>query len=251
MELAPPHRGVRVNPSGSIRPCRRRHAHSVGDSGLTKRFGDKVAVDAIDLAVPRGSFYELVGQNGEDRHPVHGGRSADARHVLTSNVYDKLGRLTETWLGKIGVTGSVKQTATVYDTFYKGQVAGTVRCVGSAAYTITYPQRDNLYRVTNLATRVVTGTRYYSFAGRTVATRTPSALSWTVSDPHNTNSCAIDAATGAITWRRTLPYADRDPDRHQAVLLGSQQGALGQSCERDPNGSSVLYGTLNLLKELL
>jgi ABC-2 type transport system ATP-binding protein len=32
--------------------------------GLTKRFGDKVAVDAIDLVVPQGSFYGLVGQNG-------------------------------------------------------------------------------------------------------------------------------------------------------------------------------------------
>src|SRR5687767_11651163 len=32
--------------------------------GLTKRFGDKLAVDAIDLTVPRGSFYGLVGQNG-------------------------------------------------------------------------------------------------------------------------------------------------------------------------------------------
>ncbi|MEV0131179.1 ABC transporter ATP-binding protein [Dactylosporangium sp. NPDC050688] len=32
--------------------------------GLTKRFGDKVAVDGIDLAVPRGSFYGIVGQNG-------------------------------------------------------------------------------------------------------------------------------------------------------------------------------------------
>ncbi|MFI6180224.1 ABC transporter ATP-binding protein [Nonomuraea sp. NPDC051191] len=33
-------------------------------SGLTKRFGDKVAVDAIDLTVPQGSFFGLVGQNG-------------------------------------------------------------------------------------------------------------------------------------------------------------------------------------------
>ncbi|MFI5906041.1 ABC transporter ATP-binding protein [Dactylosporangium sp. NPDC051541] len=33
-------------------------------AGLTKRFGDKVAVDAIDLVVPQGSFYGLVGQNG-------------------------------------------------------------------------------------------------------------------------------------------------------------------------------------------
>ncbi|WP_426509664.1 ABC transporter ATP-binding protein [Dactylosporangium sp. McL0621] len=33
-------------------------------AGLTKRFGDKVAVDAIDLVVPQGSFFGLVGQNG-------------------------------------------------------------------------------------------------------------------------------------------------------------------------------------------
>lgn len=33
-------------------------------SGLTKRFGDKVAVDSLDLTVPAGSFYGLVGLNG-------------------------------------------------------------------------------------------------------------------------------------------------------------------------------------------
>lgn len=32
--------------------------------GLTKRFGNKVAVDGIDLDVPAGSFYGLVGPNG-------------------------------------------------------------------------------------------------------------------------------------------------------------------------------------------
>lgn len=32
--------------------------------GLTKRFGDKVAVDGIDLDIPVGSFYGLVGPNG-------------------------------------------------------------------------------------------------------------------------------------------------------------------------------------------
>ena len=32
--------------------------------GLTKRFGGATAVDAIDLAVPQGSFYGLVGPNG-------------------------------------------------------------------------------------------------------------------------------------------------------------------------------------------
>ncbi|WP_049572124.1 ABC transporter ATP-binding protein [Nonomuraea sp. SBT364] len=33
-------------------------------AGLTKAFGEKVAVDHVDLAVPQGSFYGLVGQNG-------------------------------------------------------------------------------------------------------------------------------------------------------------------------------------------
>lgn len=33
-------------------------------SGLTKRFGDKVAVDNLSLTVPRGSIYGVVGPNG-------------------------------------------------------------------------------------------------------------------------------------------------------------------------------------------
>lgn len=32
--------------------------------GLSKTFGENVAVDHVDLAVPQGSFYGLVGQNG-------------------------------------------------------------------------------------------------------------------------------------------------------------------------------------------
>ncbi|GAA0943956.1 ABC transporter ATP-binding protein [Actinocorallia libanotica] len=33
-------------------------------AGLTKRFGEKIAVDHVDLNVPQGSFYGLVGPNG-------------------------------------------------------------------------------------------------------------------------------------------------------------------------------------------
>src|ERR687896_1527416 len=32
--------------------------------GLTKRFGDRVAVDAVDLQVPRGSAFGYLGPNG-------------------------------------------------------------------------------------------------------------------------------------------------------------------------------------------
>jgi ABC-2 type transport system ATP-binding protein len=35
--------------------------------GLTKRFGLTLAVDSLDLQVPRGSFYGLVGPNGAGR----------------------------------------------------------------------------------------------------------------------------------------------------------------------------------------
>jgi ABC-type multidrug transport system ATPase subunit len=36
----------------------------VETSGLTKRFGDRVAVDQVDLVVPRGSAFGSLGPNG-------------------------------------------------------------------------------------------------------------------------------------------------------------------------------------------
>jgi ABC-2 type transport system ATP-binding protein len=41
-----------------------RHPPALEIRGLSKRFGDKVAVDSLDLVVPAGSFYGLVGPNG-------------------------------------------------------------------------------------------------------------------------------------------------------------------------------------------
>ena len=36
-------------------------------SGLTKRFGDQLAVDALDLTVPRGAVYGFLGPNGSGK----------------------------------------------------------------------------------------------------------------------------------------------------------------------------------------
>jgi lantibiotic transport system ATP-binding protein len=42
-------------------------AFAVESSGLTKRFGRQVAVDTVDLAVPRGSVYGFLGPNGSGK----------------------------------------------------------------------------------------------------------------------------------------------------------------------------------------
>jgi lantibiotic transport system ATP-binding protein len=42
-------------------------ALAVESRGLTKRFGRQVAVDAVDLAVPRGAVYGFLGPNGSGK----------------------------------------------------------------------------------------------------------------------------------------------------------------------------------------
>ncbi|MFI1508670.1 polymorphic toxin-type HINT domain-containing protein [Streptomyces sp. NPDC020597] len=49
-------------------------------------------------------------------------------------------------------------------------------------------------------------TRYYEFAGQTVAVRTAAKLSFVAADHHGTGELAIDSATGAISQRRFDPY---------------------------------------------
>ncbi|MGW0576473.1 polymorphic toxin-type HINT domain-containing protein, partial [Streptomyces sp. NPDC002920] len=49
-------------------------------------------------------------------------------------------------------------------------------------------------------------TRYYEFAGQSVAVRTASKLSFVASDHHGTGELAIDAATGAVSQRRFDPF---------------------------------------------
>jgi len=40
---------------------------AIATRGLTKRFGSRAAVDAVDLAVPRGSVYGFLGPNGSGK----------------------------------------------------------------------------------------------------------------------------------------------------------------------------------------
>ena len=40
---------------------------SIETTGLTKRFGHQLAVDGVDLAVPRGSVFGFLGPNGSGK----------------------------------------------------------------------------------------------------------------------------------------------------------------------------------------
>jgi len=53
------HRATILDPGGA--------AFAVESAGLTKRFGRQLAVDGVDLAVPRGSVYGFLGPNGSGK----------------------------------------------------------------------------------------------------------------------------------------------------------------------------------------
>ena len=54
----------------------------------------------------------------------------------------------------------------------------------------------------------VTGTRFYTHNGATVAIRTPSGVDWLASDPHGTGVVTIDASSQAVTQRRFDPFGN-------------------------------------------
>ncbi|MFJ1910297.1 polymorphic toxin-type HINT domain-containing protein, partial [Streptomyces sp. NPDC088156] len=65
-------------------------------------------------------------------------------------------------------------------------------------------------------------TRYYEYAGQTVAVRTAAKLSFTAADHHGTGEVAIDSATGVISQRRFDPYGVERGEK-----LGSWPGEKG------------------------
>jgi RHS repeat-associated protein len=79
----------------------------------------------------------------------------------------------------------------------------------------------------------VTAIRSYGFSGATVAVRDSAGVWFQAADHHGTATCTINAATGAIHWRRTTPYgAGREitapaywPD--QKAFIGGDQDPTG------------------------
>ncbi|SCG67098.1 RHS repeat-associated core domain-containing protein [Micromonospora halophytica] len=130
------------------------------------------------------------------------------------------GSQTLTWNpeGKLAeVTVSGKTTSFVYD----GDGNRLVRKEPGAT-TVYLPGME--LRL-DLATRQVSGTRFYSFDGKVVAVRGVAGVSFPASDHHGTAHSSVDAGSGAITWRRSTPYGGLRGD--QPAAWPDQRGFVG------------------------
>ncbi|GIF24004.1 RHS repeat-associated protein [Actinoplanes tereljensis] len=70
-------------------------------------------------------------------------------------------------------------------------------------HTLYLPGQEIRY---DTSTGTTTATRYYSFAGGTIASRTGTALTWLSSDQQGTAQIAVDVGTQQATTRRQTPF---------------------------------------------
>lgn len=77
-----------------------------------------------------------------------------------------------------------------------------------------------------------TATRYYTHLGTQIAVRTPTELTWTVTDHHNTAEVMVRESDSQVQRRRTLPFGEtRGPD---PAWWAGDKGFLGGT--EDPSG---------------
>jgi RHS repeat-associated protein len=82
----------------------------------------------------------------------------------------------------------------------------------------------------------VEATRYYSHAGKTVAMRTPSALTWMCTDQNGTASLQINATGQALTRRHSQPFGEQRGTKSPAWQ--GEKGFVGGT--EDPTGLTHL-----------
>ncbi|MBO4205835.1 polymorphic toxin-type HINT domain-containing protein [Micromonospora echinofusca] len=82
---------------------------------------------------------------------------------------------------------------------------------------------------------IVTATRYYSFNGTLIASRTPSGLNWLFTDHQGTQHTSVDVPTQAVTNRRQTPFGN--PRGFQPVWA-NPKGFVGGDI--DPTGLTHL-----------
>ncbi|MCW3841603.1 RHS repeat-associated core domain-containing protein [Micromonospora yasonensis] len=155
---------------------------------------------------------------------------SDRPHALTSTTgagaqtykYDNAGNTiargnqTLTW-DELGHLATAGDTSFAYDT------AGR-RLIRHEPDAITLYLGGQEIRL-DRNTGALTGTRYYSHGGGTIAVRTPSNLTWIASDHHGTEQVAIDADKLTTSKRRFDPFGN--PRGTQPPSWPDEKGFVG------------------------
>ncbi|MFF8691980.1 RHS repeat domain-containing protein [Streptomyces sp. NPDC015144] len=122
-------------------------------------------------------------------------------------VWDSEGKLSSAAEPAVGSKPALK-TGYLYDA--DGELL--IRRAADDGDTILYLGATEVRLTVKGATKSLSGTRYYSAAGQTVAVRTATStgagatLSYLVADHHGTSSLAIDAVTQEVTKRYSTPF---------------------------------------------
>ncbi|MFG3296828.1 RHS repeat-associated core domain-containing protein [Streptomyces sp. NPDC048179] len=141
-----------------------------------------------------------------------------ATQTLVWNSEDKLASVTE----------GTKKTNYLYDA--DGSLL--IRSATGDGESVLYLGDTEVHLTVKGTTKTLTGLRYYTAGGQTIAVRTATSgssttkLTFLANDPHGTASVALDSSTWAITKRYTTPFgASRDTT---TVTWPDDKGFLGK-----------------------
>ncbi|CAO0834560.1 hypothetical protein SMICM17S_06592 [Streptomyces microflavus] len=142
----------------------------------------------------------------------------DAQNNVSRTAYTPVaaGPLTKTVLtnakGHTAVTFLDPRRALPERTYDNNQSELLIRRAAGAGDTVLYLGATEVRLTVKGTAKSLSGTRYYSAAGRTLAVRTATAgtastqLSFLTADHHGTSSLAIEAVTQAVTKRYSTPF---------------------------------------------
>lgn len=186
---------------------------------------------AAGSAQPHGISTQKVTTSAGSTTTSYGYDTAGHLATLTSTAQDEA----LTWndqgqLAQVAITpsgGSAKDTSYIYD------ASSTVLLTADPTAKTLYLGDEELTE--NTGTSVVTGTRYYTLGGTTVAARTgASTLAYLAGDQQGTSSVAVSSSNLAVTHRYYDPYGNTRgtaqptwPEGEKGFVGGADDTATG------------------------
>jgi RHS repeat-associated protein len=154
--------------------------------------------------------------------PAQGGAAGSKPHTVTrvdksgaatgsdSFAYDAAGNTTSRTTNGVTTTMTWDKEGNLGASAQGGQSTTYLYDAGGSQLVRRDPAGTTLYLPGGLELRrtgtTVTGTRYYTHLGKTVAVRASGTLSWTVQDHHDTGEATIKSTDLSVSRRRTLPF---------------------------------------------